>query len=61
MNEYENLILQWKELNIKTNKLLNKHKSFKNYNKVRLQMDKIELTLYKIYNINVNDLNIKIM
>jgi hypothetical protein len=49
----EELINQWKELNTKANKLLQKHKSFKEYNNVRLKMDEIEDILEKYFNIDV--------
>jgi hypothetical protein len=56
MNKTDELITKWKELNKKANKLLDKHESFKAYNSVRLQMDKIEITLQDDYGINIYDL-----
>jgi RecA-family ATPase len=50
------LIEQWKQLNATANKLLNKHTSFRTYNNVRLQMDKIESLLREGYSINVYSL-----
>jgi hypothetical protein len=50
------LISQWKQLNEKASSLLGKHKSFREYNSVRLQMDKIELLLRGGYDIDVQNL-----
>jgi len=56
MDKSKELIESWKQLNKTANKLLNKHESFKSYNRVRLQMDNIERTLSEGYNIDVYNL-----
>lgn len=52
----EELINEWKMLNDEATKLLNKHQSFRSYNNVRLQMDKIEEELFKKYNVDTDKL-----
>lgn len=57
MDKSKELIETWKQLNITANDLLRKHKSFKQYNNVRLKMDNIERLLYDGYGIDVNSLS----
>lgn len=52
----EKLINEWKRLDDEATKLLNKHESFRSYNNVRLQMDKIEEELLEKYNIDTDSL-----
>jgi len=42
------LKIRWKELDEKSTELLKSHKSFKAYNKVRMQMDEIENHLERL-------------
>lgn len=51
--EINKLVDRWKELNKQALTLLNKHKSFRAYNNVRLQMDKIENKLINQYNYDI--------
>jgi len=53
MDKSKELIESWKKLNDSANSLLQKHTSFKAYNNVRLQMDKIETILRDGYDIDV--------
>lgn len=56
MDKSKELLEQWKDLNRKANKLLERHTSFSAYNNVRLQMDKIEKILLEGYSIDVYEL-----
>jgi hypothetical protein len=53
IDKSKELLESWKQLNDKANSLLRKHSSFRQYNKVRCQMDSIERLLRDGYGIDV--------